>query len=77
MNVNIFLKQFRSSNSEITRMIHDGEHETIGLEKLKGLLKILPEIDELEMLRNFDGDKMKLGNAEKFLLELMKVPKYV
>jgi hypothetical protein len=39
------------------------------------LLKILPELDELEMLRNFDGDKSKLGNAEKFLLQLIEVPK--
>lgn len=77
LNVNIFLKQFRSTNTEITRMIHFGDHETIGLEKLRGLLKILPEFDELEMLKNFDGDKTKLGNAEKFLLQLMQVPKYV
>lgn len=77
LNVNIFLKQFRNTNTEITRMIHVGDHETIGLEKLRGLLKILPEFDELETLRNFDGDKTKLGNAEKFLLQLMQVPKYV
>jgi hypothetical protein len=42
---------------------------------LRGLLKILPEVDELEMLRAFDGDKAKLGNAEKFLLQLIEVPK--
>lgn len=56
-------------------MILNGEHEIIGLEKLRGLLKILPEIDELEMLKNFDGDKERLGNAEKFLLHLINVPK--
>jgi inverted formin-2 len=71
------LKQFRSTNNEITRMIRDGEHDQIGLEKLRGLLKILPEFDELEMLKNFDGDKERLGNAEKFLLQLINVPKYV
>jgi hypothetical protein len=32
-------------------------------------------VDELEMLRSFDGDKAKLGNAEKFLLQLIEVPK--
>lgn len=76
LNVNIFLKQFRSTNHEITRMIRDGEHDQIGLEKLRGLLKILPEFDELEMLKNFDGDKERLGNAEKFLLQLIHVPNY-
>lgn len=75
LNVNIFLKQFRSTNEEITQMIRDGEHDEIGAEKLRGLLKILPEFDELEMLKNFDGDSSRLGNAEKFLMQLLKVPK--
>jgi hypothetical protein len=64
-----------SSNEDIIQLIRDGEHDDIGAEKLRGLLKILPEVDELEMLRSFDGDKAKLGNAEKFLLQLIEVPK--
>ncbi|KAE8744643.1 hypothetical protein FOCC_FOCC008772, partial [Frankliniella occidentalis] len=76
LNVNIFLKQFRSSNEDIIQLIRDGAHDDIGAEKLRGLLKILPEVDELEMLRAFDGDVSKLGNAEKFLLQLIKVPNY-
>lgn len=28
------------------------------------------------MLRNFDGEKSRLGNAEKFLLKLLEVPRY-
>lgn len=75
LNVNIFLKQFRSSNEDIIQLIKDGEHDDIGVEKLRGLLKLLPEIDELEMLKSFDGDRSKLGNAEKFLLQLIQVPK--
>ncbi|XP_066999083.2 uncharacterized protein form3 [Anabrus simplex] len=76
LNVNIFLKQFRSCNEDIIQLIRNGEHDDIGAEKLRGLLKILPEVDELEMLRAFDGDKSKLGNAEKFLLQLIEVPNY-
>ncbi|GLH12264.1 Protein diaphanous [Gryllus bimaculatus] len=76
LNVNIFLKQFRSCNEDIIQLIRNGEHDDIGAEKLRGLLKILPEVDELEMLRSFDGDKAKLGNAEKFLLQLIEVPNY-
>lgn len=75
LNVNIFLKQFRSSNDDIIQLIREGSHDDIGAEKLRGLLKLLPEIDELEMLRAFDGDISKLGNAEKFLLQLIQVPK--
>ncbi|KAK9872592.1 hypothetical protein WA026_018723 [Henosepilachna vigintioctopunctata] len=76
LNVNIFLKQFRSSNEDIIRLIKEGAHEDIGTEKLKGLLKILPELDELEMLRSFDGDFRKLGNAEKFLVQLIGLSNY-
>lgn len=75
LNVNIFLKQFRSSNEEIIQLIRDGEHDDIGAEKLKGLLKLLPEVDELDMLKSFTGDFSKLGNAEKFLLQLTNLPK--
>lgn len=56
-------------------MIKKGAHEVIGSEKLRGLLKILPEIDEQDMLKAFDGDKGRLGNAEKFLMQLAQVPK--
>lgn len=76
LNINIFLKQFRVPNEEIMDMIKNGEHSDIGAEKLRGLLKILPESDEMEMLRSFEGDRSKLGNAEKFLIALMDVPQY-
>ena len=56
-------------------MIVEGEHDDFGAEKLKGLVKILPEMDEIEMLKAFDGDKAKLGTAEKFILQLVAVPK--
>lgn len=75
LNVNIFLKQFRMLNEDIIKLINDGEHDDIGTEKLRGLLKILPEIDELDMLKSFDGDHARLGNAEKFLIQLLTVPK--
>ncbi|KOB69923.1 Uncharacterized protein OBRU01_16141 [Operophtera brumata] len=68
LNVSIFLKQFRSSNDDIIQMIREGSHDDIGAEKLRGLLKILPEMDECEMLKSFSGDLSKLGNAEKFLM---------
>ncbi|XP_049885556.1 inverted formin-2 [Pectinophora gossypiella] len=76
LNVNIFLKQFRSSNEDIIQLIREGAHDDIGAEKLRGLLKILPEIDECEMLKAFTGDVTKLGNAEKFLLQLIQLPNY-
>ncbi|XP_026474847.1 uncharacterized protein LOC113378522 [Ctenocephalides felis] len=65
-----------NSNDDIIQLIRDGLHEHIGAEKLRGLLKILPEVDELDMLKSFDGDRTKLGNAEKFLMQLIQLPNY-
>lgn len=64
-----------SSNEDIIQLIREGSHDDIGTEKLRGLLKILPEIDECEMLKAFSGDVTKLGTAEKFLLQLIQLPK--
>ena len=47
MNVNIFLKQFRLPNNEIVAMVKEGKAEEINAERLRGLLKIMPERDEV------------------------------
>ncbi|XP_041454485.1 inverted formin-2-like isoform X2 [Lytechinus variegatus] len=77
LNVNIFLKQFRMPNETIIQLIKDGNVEGFGgVERLRGLMKLLPEKDELQMLKAFDGDKTKLGAAEKFYLQLSELPNY-
>ncbi|XP_071485950.1 uncharacterized protein [Diadema antillarum] len=76
LNVNIFLRQFRTTNDVILGLIAGGKSSEIGAEKLKSLLKILPENDEIEMIRSFDGDGSKLGQAEKFFVQLVDIPHY-
>ncbi|XP_072040337.1 LOW QUALITY PROTEIN: uncharacterized protein [Amphiura filiformis] len=76
LHVNIFLKQFRSTNETIVSLIEGGKSGEIGAEKLKSLLKIMPESDEVDMLRSFDGDFNKLGQAEKFYKMLIEIPFY-
>lgn len=76
MNANIFLKQFKASNEEIVKMIKDGDNTAIGAERLRGLHKILPEKDEIMMIKNYEGDRSKLGNAEKFYQLLSELPGY-
>jgi len=76
LNINIFLRQFRSSNEDIIDMVVSGDFHDFEPEKLRGLMKILPEQDEIEMLKSWDGDTKKLGNAEKFILQLISVKNY-
>lgn len=76
MNVNIFLKQFKCSHSEIISMIESGDMNAIGSERLRGLQKILPEADEVNLVKGFEGDKEKLGNAEKFFSVFIQLPAF-
>ena len=73
-----------SSNEEIIKTIIAGDHDDFGAEKLKGLKKILPEDDEVQMLKDYasqnpqinnEDHTPKVGNAEMFILQLVDVPK--
>jgi hypothetical protein len=50
------------------------DNQEIGLENLEGMLKILPDSNEVFSLIN-QGDLDKLGEAEKFMHALIQVPK--
>jgi len=76
LNVNIFLKQFKRPIEEILQMIKDGNNQDFGIDRLKCLKKMLPDSSEIETFKSFDGDKSKLGNAEKFFMGILNVKKY-
>ncbi|XP_074147147.1 inverted formin-2 isoform X3 [Sminthopsis crassicaudata] len=76
LNLNIFLKQFKCSNEEITDMIRRGDRTRFDVEVLKQLLKLLPEKHEIENLKSFQEEKAKLANADQFYLLLLGVPSY-
>ena len=54
MKVNIFLKQFQFSNEGIVSLIKEGRAEQINATRLKGLLNILPEKEEV-LYNNVEG----------------------
>jgi hypothetical protein len=45
----------------------------LGLENLEGMLKILPDANEVELLKLYQGDIDKLAEAELFLFKLVQV----
>ncbi len=51
--MNIYLRQFRISHEEIIQHLTNGESDKIGAEKLRGLLKIIPEADEVRNCNNY------------------------
>lgn len=76
LNVNIFLKQFKASHAEVAELIRQCRSAEIGAERLRGFLRILPEDSEVGMIKEYQGEPAKLGDAEKFYVELLKVEGY-
>ena len=77
LNINIYLKQFRCSPDEIIDMLSKNENKQLGLENLEGMLKILPDANEIDLLKMYQGDIHKLGEAERFLFQLIQVENYM
>lgn len=44
-------------------------------DQVENLIKFCPTKEEMEMLKNYNGDRENLGKCEQFFLELMKVPR--
>ncbi|KAL5224074.1 hypothetical protein ABZP36_010713 [Zizania latifolia] len=44
-------------------------------DQVENLIKFCPTKEEIEMLKNYNGNKEMLGKCEQFFLELMKVPR--
>ncbi|XP_034542910.1 FH2 domain-containing protein 1 [Notolabrus celidotus] len=76
MNVGIFLKQFKKSNSSIVEDIRQGEGKIYGAELLKDLLRLLPDAEEIKKLQSFKGDPDKLTLVDSFMFLMIQVPRF-
>ncbi|CAG5130598.1 unnamed protein product, partial [Candidula unifasciata] len=80
MNVNIYLKQFRKSNSSIVEHIRKGEAHSFGVEKIKGLIKILPQMDESDFqsqLSSVRSNLLLLANVCRSLYDNKGLKKFL
>ncbi|XP_056395830.1 uncharacterized protein LOC130291274 [Hyla sarda] len=76
MNIGIFLKQFKRSAAEIVEDIKLGRGDIYSSEKLNELLKQLPDREEEQRLKSFQGDRERLSEADLFMLLLLDLPCY-
>lgn len=51
------------------------DESILDADQVENLIKFCPTKEEMELLKNYTGDKEKLGKCEQFFLELMKVPR--
>ncbi|XP_035391656.1 FH2 domain containing 3 [Electrophorus electricus] len=75
MNVGIFLKQFKRPMQDIVEDVRQGNASFVP-GRLRELSKLLPDDLELKKLLAFGGDVSELAEADRFLLMLVKVPRY-
>ncbi|CAJ1063869.1 FH2 domain containing 3 isoform X1 [Xyrichtys novacula] len=76
MNIGIFLKQFKRPVEDMVRDIQQGNWLRFGTGKLKELCKLLPEDGEVKQLQSFSGNLSVLPEADRFMVQLVKVPGY-
>lgn len=74
-NISIIVKQFRVSNAALREAIMKVDTNVLSLERVQGLIKILPTEEEMAAISAFQGDPMTLNEAERILKELMTVPR--
>lgn len=51
------------------------DESILDADQVENLIKFCPTKEEMELLKNYTGDKENLGKCEQFFLELMKVPR--
>ncbi|XP_074376030.1 formin-like protein 20 isoform X2 [Apium graveolens] len=51
------------------------DESILDADQVENLIKFCPVKEEMELLKNYPGDKENLGRCEQFFLELMKVPR--
>nr|CCA16325.1 forminhomology 2 domaincontaining protein putative [Albugo laibachii Nc14] len=74
-NISIITRQFRLSNENIRDAIKKLDNTILTLERVQGLLKILPTDEEVAAITGFGGDVTLLNGAEKLLKELISIPR--
>ncbi|CAA0401322.1 unnamed protein product [Arabidopsis thaliana] len=52
------------------------DESVLDVDQIENLIQLCPTKEEMELLKNYTGDKATLGKSEQCLLELMKVPRF-
>ncbi|KAF0038657.1 hypothetical protein F2P81_009141 [Scophthalmus maximus] len=76
MNIGIFLRHFKRPVAEMVQDIRQGNWLRFGTGKLTELCKLLPEESEVKQLLSFRGSLSVLPEADRFMVQLVKVPGY-
>ncbi|EPS69023.1 hypothetical protein M569_05745, partial [Genlisea aurea] len=74
-NCEIMLTKIKIPLPDMVNAILALDSSALDIDQVENLIKFCPSKDEMETLKNYNGDKDMLGKCEQFFLELMKVPR--
>lgn len=74
-NCEIMLTKIKIPLPDMINAILALDSSALDIDQVENLIKFCPIKEEMEVLKNYAGDKEMLGKCEKFFLELMKVPR--
>ncbi|TVU49536.1 hypothetical protein EJB05_00849 [Eragrostis curvula] len=74
-NTEIMLTKIKMPLSDMMSAALALDDSVLDADQVENLIKFCPTKEEMELLKNYSGDKETLGKCEQFFLELMKVPR--
>ncbi|CAH2073641.1 unnamed protein product, partial [Thlaspi arvense] len=74
-NTEIMLTKVKMPLPDMMAAVLAMDDTVLDIDQIENLIKFCPTKEEMELLKNYTGDKATLGKCEQYFLELMKVPR--
>ncbi|KAL1141531.1 hypothetical protein V6Z11_A11G036400 [Gossypium hirsutum] len=74
-NTEIMLTKVKMPLPDMMAAVLAMDDTVLDVDQVENLIKFCPTKEEMELLKNYTGDKESLGKCEQYFLELMKVPR--
>ncbi|KAK4767923.1 hypothetical protein SAY87_003064 [Trapa incisa] len=74
-NTEIMLTKVKMPLPDMMTAVLAMDESVLDVDQVENLIKFCPTKEEMELLKNYSGDKENLGKCEQYFLELMKVPR--
>ena len=74
-NVSIALARYKCSNAEFRQKIITFDSDFINVDNLGKLMIMIPDDEEIQMVRDYEGDPNLLGKVAQWMMEMIKIPR--
>ncbi|KAF8115619.1 hypothetical protein N665_0025s0087 [Sinapis alba] len=74
-NLEIMLWRVKMPLPDMMAAVQAMDDTVLDIDLIENLIKFCPVKEEMDLLKNYTGDKENLGKCEQYFLELMKVPR--